>query len=73
MLVDSFSTDGTLDIARRYTDRIVQRPWRGSNDQKEHARGLARGDWVLSVDADEVVSPELDDVVQRLVPAGARA
>jgi hypothetical protein len=67
VLVDSFSADRTLEIARRYTDRIFQRPWRGSNDQKEFARQQARGEWVLSVDADEVVTPELrGEILRRL-------
>jgi hypothetical protein len=65
VLVDSFSRDGTVEIARRYTDRIFQRPWKGSNDQKEFARQQARGEWVLSVDADEVVSDALREEVLR--------
>jgi glycosyltransferase involved in cell wall biosynthesis len=68
VLVDSFSTDRTLEIARRFTDRVFLRPWKGSNDQKEFARQEARGEWVLSVDADEVVSRALRDEILRRLP-----
>jgi glycosyltransferase involved in cell wall biosynthesis len=63
VLIDSFSTDRTVEVARRYTDRIFQRPWKGSNDQKEFARQQARGEWVLSVDADEIVTVALREEI----------
>lgn len=59
VLVDSFSTDSTLEIARRFTDRIFQHPWQGFGKQKNLALEYASFPWVLSLDADEVVSPEL--------------
>ena len=67
VLVDSHSTDRTVEIARRYTDRIYMRPWSGSNNQKDFARRQARGRWVLSVDADEVVTPALRDELLAIV------
>lgn len=63
VVVDSFSTDRTVEICRRYTDRIVQRNWSGYRDQKAFAHSLATKDWVLLVDSDERVSPELKDEI----------
>ena len=59
VVVDSGSTDETVAIARRYTDRVSSREWEGYGAQKNHAAGLAEHDWILSLDADERVSPEL--------------
>jgi glycosyltransferase involved in cell wall biosynthesis len=59
VVVDSFSTDRTPEICRRYTERFYQRPWTGYGDQKAHAHSLASKDWVLLVDSDERVSVAL--------------
>jgi len=59
VVVDSFSTDGTLDIARRFTDRIEQRPWPGFRAQYQHASEQCTHDWLLFADADEEVPAEL--------------
>jgi len=59
IVVDSGSTDGTPDIARRYTDRVVHEPWRGYTEQKQFAAELCTHDWVLILDADE----EVDDAL----------
>lgn len=59
VVVDSESTDDTVAIARRYTDRVFTRAWEGYGAQKNYATGLAAHDWVLSLDADERVPPEL--------------
>ena len=56
---DSFSTDATLDICRRYTARIVQHEYVNSATQKNWAIPQVAHDWVLIVDTDERVSPEL--------------
>jgi len=52
VVVDSQSTDETVTIARRHTDRVVVREWTGYVDQKNYAASVARNDWILSVDAD---------------------
>jgi len=65
IVVDSFSSDATLDIARRYTDRIYQREWRGINDQRNFAASKATCDWILSIDADERVTPYLREEIER--------
>ena len=59
VVVDCGSTDATVEIAKRYTDRVTARAWRGYGDQKNHATSLAAHDWVLSLDADERVSTGL--------------
>ena len=59
VVVDSGSTDGTLQIARRYTDKIYYNKWPGFGRQKNFAIGKLTTDWVLNIDADEVVSDEL--------------
>lgn len=59
VVVDSRSTDETVAIARRYTDRVVVRDWNGYIDQKNYAASIASHDWILSLDADERVTPGL--------------
>ena len=59
LIVDSGSTDTTLEIARRHGARIMHQDWLGYGKQKEFATRQARHDWVLSLDADERVSAEL--------------
>jgi len=65
VVVDSFSTDGTVEICRRYTDRVMQRAWAGYVDQKAYAVSQATKEWVLSVDADERVTAELREEIGR--------
>jgi glycosyltransferase involved in cell wall biosynthesis len=59
IVVDSESTDRTVEIARRFTDRIIVRPWPGYAAQKTFAAEQAVNDWIFNLDADERVSPEL--------------
>jgi glycosyltransferase involved in cell wall biosynthesis len=59
VVVDSQSTDGTPDIARQFTDKVIVRPWPGYIAQKNFAAGEARHDWIFSLDADERVTPAL--------------
>ncbi len=59
VILDSGSTDGTVDICREYTDKVFETDWPGFGPQKNRALEKAAGDWVLSVDADERVSLEL--------------
>ena len=55
VVVDSGSTDRTLEIARQYTPRVYSCEWRGFARQKDYARTLCTHDWVLNIDADEEV------------------
>lgn len=59
VVVDSFSTDGTPEIARRYATRFEQREWAGYRDQKAYAHSLATQKWVLLIDSDERVTENL--------------
>jgi glycosyltransferase involved in cell wall biosynthesis len=70
IVVDSESTDRTVEIARGFTDRVFVRPWPGYSAQKNFAAEQAANDWIFSLDADERVSKELALEVQRL-KAGA--
>jgi glycosyltransferase involved in cell wall biosynthesis len=70
VVVDSQSTDDTVAIARRFTDRVIIRAWPGYIDQKNYAASIASHDWILSLDADERVTPALATELQAL-KAGA--
>jgi glycosyltransferase involved in cell wall biosynthesis len=67
IVVDSYSTDRTVEIAREYTDKIYQREFSGFGPQKNYALSQARGEWILSIDADEVVTPELRDEIRSIL------
>jgi len=58
IVVDSQSTDATIDICRQYTDKIFVRPWPGHVKQKQFALEQATCDWIISLDADECLSDE---------------
>lgn len=66
IVVDSESTDRTVELARRFTDRIFIRPWPGYSAQKNFAADEAANDWIFSLDADERVSPALADQIKKL-------
>jgi glycosyltransferase involved in cell wall biosynthesis len=68
VVVDSFSTDRTVEICRQFTGRVIQRAWAGYRDQKAFAHSQAIKDWVFLVDSDEEVSPELRDEIQNALP-----
>ncbi|MCP4747089.1 MAG: glycosyltransferase family 2 protein [Desulfobacteraceae bacterium] len=59
VVLDSGSKDNTVSIARQYTDKVFVEQWRGQGRQKNRAAELAKGPWIVSIDADERVSPEL--------------
>lgn len=66
VLVDSNSTDKSLEIARNYTDKIFQREFLGYKDKHEFADSKTTGDWILWIDADERVTPELRASIEAL-------
>ena len=59
IVVDSGSTDDTVAITRKFTPHVYQHDWPGFGAQKNRALGYASKDWILSLDADERVTPEL--------------
>jgi len=67
LVVDSESADDTVQIAKRFTDRVVVRAWPGYVDQKNYAASLAANDWILSLDADERVTTALAEEIRRLL------
>jgi len=70
IVVDCGSTDGTAAIARERGALVEFHEWRGFGAQKNHALSLATGFWVLSIDADERVTPELAAAIREAVAMG---
>lgn len=59
LVVDSFSTDLTSEVAKRWGAKFLRKAWEGYGPQKAYANAQAKHDWILSLDADEALSPEL--------------
>jgi glycosyltransferase involved in cell wall biosynthesis len=66
VVVDSNSTDNTVAIAREFTDRVVIQKWLGHIGQSQFATDQTRNNWVLHMDADERVTPELASEIRAL-------
>ena len=66
IVVDCFSVDRTVEIARRYTDNVYQNHWQGFSEQRKFALAKTRNDWVLWIDADEELSLALIEEIQRI-------
>jgi glycosyltransferase involved in cell wall biosynthesis len=73
VVVDAESQDKTVEVAREFTDRILVQPWLGFAAQKNFAVDQARGEWILSVAADEEVSLELRGEVEAILAAPVTA
>lgn len=67
ILVDSGSTDKTLDIAKKYDAKIFKHEFKNYASQKNSAFKKARGDWIFSIDADEEVTKELEEEIKEVV------
>jgi glycosyltransferase involved in cell wall biosynthesis len=67
VIMDAESSDRTVELAARYTPHVYTRAWTGFGEQKNEAMRRATGDWVLIVDADELVTPVLRDEIRRVV------
>ena len=63
VVVDSLSTDRTVEICKQYTDRVYTHKWRGYIGQKNLIKDLASKPWILFIDADEEISPDLRDEI----------
>ena len=70
VILDSGSTDRTVELARGYTDKVHHHPWDGYTGQRNRAHDLASGDWILSLDADERVTPGLADEIREVLSGG---
>jgi|UniRef100_A0A7V3RFR5 glycosyltransferase involved in cell wall biosynthesis len=71
IIVDSFSTDRTVEIAKKYTDKIFQRQFTNYSDQKNFGAAQASNPWILSIDADERVSSELKEEICQVITKGS--
>jgi glycosyltransferase involved in cell wall biosynthesis len=69
MVVDSGSSDGTPEIARRHGARVIHQDWLGFGPQRNFASTQAMHDWILTLDADEALSAELAREMQESLPA----
>jgi len=72
VVVDANSTDGTVKIARQFTDRVIIQPWLGHIGQSQFATNQTSNLWVLHMDADERVSAGLRDEIRALDLASSR-
>lgn len=73
VFLDSFSTDKTAEIAREYTDKVFQQKFEGFGKLRNAALAHCSNEWILSVDSDERVSPELKDEILKLLEKGPDA
>lgn len=75
IVVDSGSTDATIEIATAAGARVIQQPWLGNGGQKRVGEAAAQHDWVLDLDADEIVTEQLAEEILALFrgPDGWRA
>jgi glycosyltransferase involved in cell wall biosynthesis len=71
VVVDCGSRDRTKELALKYTDAFHCHPWEGFARQKAHALSLASNEWILSIDADERVTPELAEEMRGAAGGGA--
>jgi glycosyltransferase involved in cell wall biosynthesis len=69
IVVDSGSTDRTVEIAQNFGARVIHRPWPGFAAQKNFAIAQCLGSWILSLDADEELTPELQTQIRTILPA----
>jgi glycosyltransferase involved in cell wall biosynthesis len=67
VIVDSYSTDKTLEIAQRYNARIFQKEWNGFSEQKNALLEKCNGEWILFLDCDEVLSKELIESIKKIL------
>ena len=68
IVIDAESNDKTVKLAKIFTDKIFTKKWEGYVPQKKYALSLASNEWVLSVDADERITPELKNEILNLSP-----
>lgn len=67
IVLDSGSTDNTVALARKFTDKVYETDWQGYGIQKQRALNYAKGDWVLNLDADEYVTDDLKQIIEKSI------
>lgn len=67
LVMDSGSTDQTVQICQQYSCRIVELPWHGFGPSKKALTDITTNSWILSIDADEVISEELNDRIGKIL------
>ncbi len=67
VVVDAQSKDNTIGLARQFTQKVFVKPWRSFSDAKEFAVSKSRNEWILWLDADERVTPELASEIEALL------
>lgn len=72
MVVDSYSTDNTVELAKKYTTFIIQREYENSASQKNWAIPQATHEWILLVDADERITPELEKEIKEILASPSK-
>src|ERR1700736_4435 len=70
IVVDSGSTDATVSLAQQFGAKVFVEPWKGFARQKNSSLAKVTCDWILSLDADEEVSPELAASIKSLLTSG---
>lgn len=71
VFVDSGSKDRTIEIAEKHGARVIHQDWLGYAAQKNFAISQAKSDWILSLDSDEIITPELATEIKTLLADGA--
>lgn len=69
VVVDSYSSDNTIEICKKYNCKIIQAEWMGFGKTKKFAVDSASHDWILSIDSDEEVTEQLKDKIQQTLAA----
>lgn len=67
LVLDSGSSDDTVSKCRKFTSAVMETDWPGFGVQRNRGHSLAKGHWILSIDADERVSPELADEIRQAI------
>ena len=71
VVVDSGSTDGSVDLARKFTDKVfIHEEWRGFGLQRQLAQSYASRSWILMIDADERLTPQLVEEIKGCIESG---
>lgn len=68
IVIDSGSTDGTVEISQQHGAKVIHQPWLGFGAQRNFASTQASNDWILFLDADEALTPELSDELSQKLP-----